>query len=153
MLSCAILLKSCARHILQQKKNESIAIFAAIFNNTLTDIFFRATVAGMTVFEYDVISVVHVSGDTGNHFSVFFCNLHCVEHSTLVFSDKVLNISIDRHSLVRCKRLDNVFHSFWYCKMYSLIMFIIKIFFIVFPVHIPPHYIRLIASSSSSISK
>lgn len=46
----------------------------------------------MTVLEYDVISVVHVSGDSGNHFPVLFCDLHRVEHSALVFSDKVLNV-------------------------------------------------------------
>ena len=64
----------------------------------------------MTVLEYDVISVVHVSSDSGNHFPVLFCNLHRVEHSALVFSDKVLNVCVDRHSLVCCKRPD-----FHYC--------------------------------------
>ncbi|WP_227143297.1 hypothetical protein [Dorea sp. 210702-DFI.3.17] len=63
------------------------------------DILFRATVAGITILEYDVISVVHVSSDSGNHFSVPLCNLHRVKHSALVFSDEVLQIRIDRHSL------------------------------------------------------
>ena len=67
------------------------------------DILFRATVAGITVLEYDVISVVHVSGDSGNHFPVPLCNLHRVKHSTLVFSDEVLQVRIDRHFLVICK--------------------------------------------------
>lgn len=58
------------------------------------DILFRATVAGITILEYDVISVVHVSGDSGNHFSVPLCNLHRVKHSALVFSDEVLQIRI-----------------------------------------------------------
>ena len=75
------------------------------------DILFRATVAGITILEYDVISVVHVSSDSGNHFSVPLCNLHRVKHSALVFSDEVLQIRIDRHSLVISKRFDNPFHS------------------------------------------
>lgn len=49
----------------------------------------------MTVLEYDVISVVHVSSDSGNHFPVLFCDLHRVEHSALVFSDKVLNVCVE----------------------------------------------------------
>ena len=68
------------------------------------DILFRATVTGITVLEYDVISVVHVSGDSGNHFSVLLRNLHRVKHSTLVFSDEVLQIRIDGHPLVISKR-------------------------------------------------
>ena len=60
------------------------------------DILFRATVAGITILEYDVISVVHVSSDSGNHFSVPLCNLHRVKHSALAFSDEVLQIHNQR---------------------------------------------------------
>ena len=60
------------------------------------DILFRATVAGITILEYDVISVVHVSSDFGNHFSVPLCNLHRVKHSALAFSDEVLQIHNQR---------------------------------------------------------
>ena len=38
-----------------------------------------AAMAGMTVLENDVISVVHVPSDSGNHVSVLFCNLHCIK--------------------------------------------------------------------------
>ena len=96
--------------------------------------------AGMTVLEYDVISVVHVSGDAGNHFSVLFCNLHRVEQSALVFSHKVLNICIDRHSLVRCKSLDDVFHPFGYCEIDSLIMLTPEIIFVFSSIHGTPLY-------------
>ena len=85
------------------KKTVSTAFFTAIFYDARPDILFRATVTRMSVLEYDVISVVHVSGNAGNHFSVLFCNLHRVKHSTLVFSDEVLQVRIDRHFLVICK--------------------------------------------------
>ncbi len=102
----------------------------------------------MTVLEYDVISVVHVSSDSGNHFPVLFCNLHRVEHSALVFSDKVLNVCVDRHSLVCCERPDNIFHSFRNCEVYSFIMLFIKIILVFCSVHdITLHQIKLIASS------
>lgn len=52
----------------------------------------------MTILENDVISIVHISSDTRNHLPVFLCNLHRVEHSTLVFSDEVLNIGINLFS-------------------------------------------------------
>ena len=81
----------------------------------------------MTVLENDVISVVHVSSDSGNHFPVLFCNLHRVKHSALVFSDKVLNVCVDRHSLVCCERPDNIFHSFRNCEVYPFIVLFIKI--------------------------
>lgn len=99
------------------------------------DILFRAIVAGITILEYDVISVVHVSSDSGNHFSVPLCNLHRVKHSALVFSDEVLQIRIDRHSLVISKRFDNTLHSFRNFQLYSFIAFPSKSLFIFFPIH------------------
>ena len=86
------------------------------------DILFRATVTGITVLEYDVISVVHVSGDSGNHFSVLLCNLHRVKHSALVFSDEVLQIRIDGHPLVISKRFDNAFHFFRNFQLYAALL-------------------------------
>lgn len=49
--------------------------------------------AGMPALENNIIPVMHIPGDSGNHFSVLFRYLHCVEHSALALSDKVLKDS------------------------------------------------------------
>lgn len=109
------------------KKVVQPPFFGTILNNACPDILFRPAMTHMTVREYDVISVVHISSYVGNHFTILFRNLHCVQHSALVLSNQILNVGIDRHSPVGYKAFDDVFHDSRNNKADSLIMLFIKL--------------------------
>lgn len=53
----------------------------------------------VSLFQADSISFFCGSGDGKNHFPVFFCNLHSVEHINLLFENQSADVFVETDSL------------------------------------------------------